>query len=65
MSATILERRNDYYNVLEQCQRNTTDITPWILWFLEILEETLQSSEHDFIWKEQAKLIIDHGEFVL
>lgn len=44
MSATILEKRNDYYRVLEQCQRNTTDITPWMLWFLETLEEALQSS---------------------
>ena len=44
MSATILEKRNDYYKILEQSQRNTTDITPWITWFLETLEETLQAS---------------------
>lgn len=44
MSATILEKRNDYYRILEQSQRGSTDITPWILWFMEILDETLQSS---------------------
>lgn len=44
MSATILDKRNDYYRVLEHSQRNTTDITSWMLWFLETLEETLQSS---------------------
>ena len=44
MSATILEKRNDYYHILEQSQRKTTNLTPWILWFLETLEETLQSS---------------------
>lgn len=44
MSVTILDKRNDYYQILEQSQRNSTDITPWILWFLETLEETLQSS---------------------
>ena len=44
MSVTILEKRNDYYRVLEQSQRNTTDITTWMLWFLKTLEETLQLS---------------------
>ena len=44
MSVTILAKRNQYYQILEQCQRNTTDITPWIIWFLDTLEETLQTS---------------------
>ena len=44
MSATILAKRNDYYRVLEESQRNTTDITIWLVWFLEALEESLQAA---------------------
>ena len=44
MSVTILEKRNDYYAILEKCQRNTTDITSWLVWFLEALEDSLQSA---------------------
>lgn len=33
MSATILANRNDYYKILEKSQRQTTDITMWLLLF--------------------------------
>lgn len=42
MSAGILERRTDYYGVLERTQRNGMDVTPWIVWFLQVLEATIQ-----------------------
>jgi len=41
MSATILANRNDYYKILEESQRHTTDITPWLLWFLKTLESSI------------------------
>lgn len=44
MSATILTARNDYYRILEECQRNTMDITTWLVWFLEVLEVSLQTA---------------------
>ena len=44
MSATILAKRGSYYQVLEDSQRNTTDLTKWLIWFLETLEESLQSA---------------------
>ena len=44
MSATILAHRNDYYNVLEKGQRHTTDITSWLSWFLETLENSIQTA---------------------
>ncbi|HBI22377.1 MAG TPA: DUF4172 domain-containing protein [Legionella sp.] len=44
MSASILARRNDYYRVLEACQRHTLDITVWLVWFLETLEDSLQAA---------------------
>jgi Fic family protein len=42
MSAAILERRKDYYLVLEKSQRGSVDITEWLIWFLQTLELTLQ-----------------------
>lgn len=42
MSAAILERRKDYYMILEKSQRGTVDITKWLSWFLQTLELTLQ-----------------------
>ncbi len=44
MSAAILERRRDYYQILEQCQRGGLDITVWLVWFLQTLQVTLQAS---------------------
>ena len=37
MSQTINEHRKEYYNVLEQTQRQGTDITPWLEWFVKML----------------------------
>lgn len=45
MSMTILERRNAYYDVLETSQRADTDITPWLLWFLNTLAAAIQHTQ--------------------
>ncbi|MDP4527424.1 Fic family protein [Alkalimonas delamerensis] len=42
MSAAILERRNSYYDILEQSQKGDTDITDWLLWFLDTLAVSLK-----------------------
>jgi Fic family protein len=66
MSASILADRSGYYRVLEQSQKGDLDITPWLLWFLQTLLDSL----------EQALLRIDrvlgkarfwrqHGEHML
>ncbi len=44
MSATLLARRNDYYQILEQSQRGELDITAWLLWFLQALAASLQDT---------------------
>lgn len=41
MAAAIMENRKAYYAVLEQTQRHSLDITQWLVWFLEILKQTL------------------------
>ena len=42
MSATILEQRKGYYQILEKSQRNGLDITAWLVWFLNTLKTSLQ-----------------------
>ncbi|MCF6283336.1 MAG: Fic family protein [Candidatus Polarisedimenticolaceae bacterium] len=44
LSAAILTQRKGYYQVLEQSQRGGVDITLWLVWFLNILDVTLQAS---------------------
>jgi Fic family protein len=40
MSVGILANRKSYYHMLEQTQKGNLDITPWITWFLDTLDET-------------------------
>jgi Fic family protein len=41
MSVAILENRDGYYAILEKSQRGSLDITPWLLWFIATLEQSL------------------------
>ena len=41
MSAQILKKRNEYYQILERTQKGDMDITQWLIWFLETLEQSL------------------------
>lgn len=45
MSAQIQHERNDYYNVLEHCQKGSLDITEWLEWFLNCLKRAIAASE--------------------
>jgi Fic family protein len=45
MSAQIEAERKDYYQQLENQQRGTLDITPWLSWFLGCMERALFSAE--------------------
>ncbi|MDR2581794.1 MAG: Fic family protein [Fibromonadaceae bacterium] len=54
MSAQILKERKKYYDVLEVTQHGNSDITQWLLWFLECLKKALFESEkivHSVIFK--------------
>jgi Fic family protein len=44
MSAQIREERGDYYLILEQTQKGTMDITPWMEWFLGCLGRAVDSA---------------------
>jgi Fic family protein len=45
MSAQIEAEKGDYYRILEQTQKETMDITAWLLWFLECLRRALVRAE--------------------
>jgi len=45
MSAQIEAEKKQYYDVLEQSQKGTTDITRWLAWFLACFSRTLQRAE--------------------
>jgi len=42
LSAAIMARRSAYYDYLENTQKGSLDITPWLLWFLDTLKEALE-----------------------
>ncbi|MCX6330194.1 MAG: Fic family protein [Bacteroidia bacterium] len=45
MSAQIRSDRKRYYEVLEETQKGTLDLTGWLLWFMECLESALNKAE--------------------
>lgn len=45
MSAQIMTERVQYYRILEQVQRGSLDITPWLLWFVDCLTRALERAE--------------------
>lgn len=44
MSAQIQKERNAYYNILETTQKGNLDITEWLLWFLNCLDNALNAT---------------------
>lgn len=45
MSAQIRIERNGYYERLEETQKDTLDITAWIVWFLECLDRAIGATD--------------------
>jgi Fic family protein len=44
MSASILARRSDYYRILQETQRGAMDVTHWLCWFLDVLNDSLEQA---------------------
>lgn len=44
MSARIMVGRKSYYEILEQTQKGTLDISPWLVWFLETINSAITDS---------------------
>jgi len=46
LSAQIQRERNAYYNILEQTQKQSMDVTEWLAWFLETLHRAVDQAQH-------------------
>lgn len=45
MSAQIRQERKNYYDILEQTQKGTMDVTPWMEWFLGCLGRAIDGAQ--------------------
>lgn len=70
LSSAILNSRKNYYEQLEQAQKGTTDITRWVVWFLQMLQQAVCSSvaqldrvmqKTDF-WNRHADIIVNERQ---
>lgn len=60
MSSQIQRERTAYYQVLEACQKDGLDITPWLVWYLQCLKGAILASsgtltsvvEKAMFWKQ-------------
>lgn len=48
LSAAIMAHRPEYYDQLEAAQKGDLYITPWLAWFLDVLEEAMQQALERF-----------------
>jgi Fic family protein len=67
MSRQLMREREAYYSQLEQAQRGSLDVTPWVQWFLDqfrlacvasqqVIEQAVDKSR---FWKEHAATAIN------
>ncbi|MFT3677714.1 MAG: Fic family protein [Chitinophagaceae bacterium] len=62
MSAQIRKERSDYYDILENTQKGSLDITDWICWFLNCLDRALGSSmDHLQVVLQKARFWEKHA----
>lgn len=45
LSGQIQRERNDYYEMLEQAQKGTMDVTPWLAWFFGCLLRAIEGAD--------------------
>ncbi len=70
MSAQIRAERKQYYEVLEKTQKGDSDITGWILWFLDCLQGAIKSTyevlqgvlEKAEFWKIHSTTILNERQ---
>ena len=57
MSRQIGQEKNKYYDILERCQKGTTDLTSWIEWYLDCMLRAIKGAE------EMLSSILDKAVF--
>ncbi len=59
-SAQIQRERKAYYDILERTQKGSLDVTEWLLWFFEMLEEAIDHA-HEVLDAVLLKARFWHG----
>lgn len=70
LSSQIMEERDDYYAVLEACQKGTGDVTEWLDWYLgchthavegtrELIADVLAKAE---FWQHRNQTVINERQ---
>lgn len=70
MSAAILKNKNTYYNTLEYTGKHGLDITQWIVWFLQTLDEAVQTAldktdrivQKSLFWQRQKDIVLNERQ---
>ncbi|MEQ6341393.1 MAG: Fic family protein [Gammaproteobacteria bacterium] len=70
LSAAIMARRKEYYLQLERAQKGGLDITPWLEWFLSVLEDALQQGlirlvrvmQKTRFWRSHAQTVLSERQ---
>jgi Fic family protein len=73
MSAQIRKERKEYYEILETTQKNSLDITRWILWFLQCLDRAIASTNETLrgvirkarFWEKHAATILNERQRIM
>ena len=55
LNQAFLERREEYFRILNETQRGNGDLTEWILWFIETMQRAMANTR-ELIVKEQKKI---------
>ncbi len=70
LSSQIVEERNSYYDILENTQKGSGDITQWLDWFLKLYSRAIESSEKIIqkaltiskFWQEYSQLELNQRQ---
>ena len=70
ISAQIERQKEEYYDILEESQKGSLDITEWLIWYLKCMSSALESSEFLLakvldkakFWKNHASTIINERQ---
>ena len=70
MSAAILRDRNSYYDLLEYMGKHGMDITRWLLWFLQTMENAIDTAvettqrvvQKSLFWQEHRTVALNERQ---
>ncbi|MBR1512896.1 MAG: Fic family protein [Bacteroidales bacterium] len=70
MSAAILRDRKNYYDTLEYMGKHGLDITRWLLWFLQTMEEAIDTAvekthrviRKSIFWQEKRSVALNERQ---